>query len=362
MDSRTSNIQYRSVPLIQRGDMARIGAEAAARRANDAADREKSRRRRNRDFDRDEDVERTLPRRRPTASPRGSMWERSASEFEAVPQPPREHVSAYLDESSVVRVTRRSDRSGSYRVSDAFVEDRYREERHAPRSERFALVDDDRFDAPRTTPSRGRASGSWRSSGVALAHDRRYENDYVDEFDDYDGYDEFDYEDDYDYDYDERPGILSRIWQGLRAVVGLIVAIPHAIASGLIAAVQHVHLRGLIVLGAIALAGLMLYAPVRDLYLASRRLDTLQATYDILVEENNQIREELELLQTRDGIENEARARGYVEPGETKVVVEGLPQEEDPATAYMIEDIELPDDRAWYIRMLDDLFGYNPEA
>ena len=362
MDSRTGNIQYRSVPLIQRGDMARIGAEAAARRANDAAEREESRRHRNRDFDCDEDVERTLPRRRPTASPRGSMWERSASEFEAVPQPPREHVSAYLDESSVVRVTRRSERSHSYRASDAFADDRYREDQFAPRSQRLTLVeDDDRFDAPYSTPLRGRASGSWQSAGVSLAYDRHYEDDYADEFDDYDDYDEFDYEDDYDYDY-ERPGLVSRIWQGLRAVVGLVIAIPRAIVSGLVSAVQHVHLRGLIVLGAIALAGLMLYGPVRDLYLASRRLDTLQATYDILVEENNQIREELELLQTRDGIENEARARGYVEPGETKVVVEGLPQEEDPATAYMIEDIELPDDRAWYIRMLDDLFGYNPEA
>ena len=342
MDSRTGNIQYRSVPLIQRGDMARIGAEAAARRANDAAEREESHRRRNRDLDCDEDVERTLPRRRPTASPRGSMWERSASEFEAVPQPPREHVSAYLDESSVVRVTRRSERSHSYRASDAFADDRYREDRFAPRSQRLTLVeDDDRFDAPHSTPLRGRASDSWQSAGVSLAYDRHYED---------------------DYDYDERPGLVSRIWQGLRAVVGLVIAIPRAIVSGLVSAVQHVHLRGLIVLGAIALAGLMLYGPVRDLYLASRRLDTLQATYDILVEENNQIREELELLQTRDGIENEARARGYVEPGETKVVVEGLPQEEDPATAYMIEDIELPDDRAWYIRMLDDLFGYNPEA
>ena len=361
MDSRTGNIQYRSVPLIQRGDMARIGAEAAARRANDAVEREESRRHRNRDFERDEDVERTLPRRRPTASPRGSMWERSASEFEAVPQPPREHVSAYLDESSVVRVTRRSERSHSYRASDAFADDRYREDRFAPRSQRLTLVeDDDRFDAPHSTPLRGRASDSWQSAGVSLAYDRHYEDDYADEFDDYDDYDEFDYED--DYDYDERPGLVSRIWQGLRAVVGLVIAIPRAIVSGLVSAVQHVHLRGLIVLGAIALAGLMLYGPVRDLYLASRRLDTLQATYDILVEENNQIREELELLQTRDGIENEARARGYVEPGETKVVVEGLPEEEDPATAYAIHDIELPDDRAWYIRMLDDLFGYNPEA
>ena len=99
-----------------------------------------------------------------------------------------------------------------------------------------ASEDDDRFDMSHSTPLGGRASGSWRSAGVSLAYDRHYEDDYTDEFDDYDGYDEFDYED--DCDYDDRPDLVSRIWQGLRAVVGFIVAIPRAIVSGLISAVQ----------------------------------------------------------------------------------------------------------------------------
>ena len=380
MDSRTGNIQYRSVPLIQRGDMARIGAEAAARRAaSDAADRERSRRREDRWSDRDEDVERTLPRRRPTASPRGSAWERSASDVEVVPQPRREHVSAYLDESSVVRVTRRSERTRSYGFGAAREDDRYRDDgrrddryfddRPASRGRRFSLVDDDYQDAYRPEAQRSRASYAWRDEQASAAYDDRREDRYAEEFDDYDDYNEFDeydgydeYDEEDDYFYDERPSLFSLIGQGLQGILGFVIAIPHTLVSGLVSAVRHVHLRGLLVLGGLAVAGLMLYAPVRDLYLASRRLDTLQATYDVLLEENNQIRKELETLQTRDGIENEARARGYVEPGETKVVVEGLTQAEDPATAYMIEDIELPDDRAWYIRILDELFGYNPEA
>ena len=105
----------------------------------------------------------------------------------------------------------------------------------------------------------------------------------------------------------------------------------------------------------------MLYAPARELYVANRRLDTLQATYEALLEENDTIRSDLELLQSREGIENEARARGYVVPGETKVIVEGLPEDDDQGALEYLEPIELPDTRPWYTKLLDQLFNYNPE-
>ena len=130
-----------------------------------------------------------------------------------------------------------------------------------------------------------------------------------------------------------------------------------------VGAASHIHKGGVMFVLVVALTVAVLFAPLRDLYIANRRLDTLQETYDALLAENDSIRAQLESLQTREGIENEARARGYVEPGETKVVVNGLPQsEEEDAAAAAVHDIELPDNRPWYVRTLDSIFGYEPEA
>ena len=76
--------------------------------------------------------------------------------------------------------------------------------------------------------------------------------------------------------------------------------------------------------------------------------------------ENDSIRGDLELLQSREGIENEARARGYVEAGETKVIVEGLPEEEEQEGVPVMTDVVVPDDRPWPQVLLDRLFGYTP--
>ena len=52
-----------------------------------------------------------------------------------------------------------------------------------------------------------------------------------------------------------------------------------------------------------------------------------------------------------------------MEPGETKVLVEGLEVEEGPsAAAEAVAELEVPDTRVWYIRLLDSLFGYDPAA
>ena len=135
--------------------------------------------------------------------------------------------------------------------------------------------------------------------------------------------------------------------------------VSQGVVSGLSSVLSHT--RGLLVVALAAFTAFMLYAPARDLYVANRRLDSLQATYDVLLDENETIREDIELLQTREGIENEARARGYVEPGETKVIVEGLPESELSDPTAFLEPLELPDDRPWYIRLLDTLFGYETE-
>lgn len=143
-----------------------------------------------------------------------------------------------------------------------------------------------------------------------------------------------------------------------------LAAIPRAMgaASGWCAELIASHVRALFVLVVAVFLVTMLFAPVRDLYVAHRQLDRLQQTYDALLAENEVIRGELEELQTREGIENEARSRGYVEAGETKVVVEGLPEEEGVDLSRTIGDVEVPDTREWYTRLFDWLFGYDPEA
>lgn len=168
-------------------------------------------------------------------------------------------------------------------------------------------------------------------------------------------------------DYDDGTIAISGSESRRNAVVGALRAVPEAIGgavlTGCAAIVSHIHRRGLLVMLAIALAVAMLFSPVRNLYIAYRQLDTLQQTYDVLNEENNKLRSQIEALQTREGIENEARERGYVEPGETKVLVEGLEVEEGPsAAAEAVAELEVPDTRVWYIRLLDSLFGYDPAA
>ena len=158
-------------------------------------------------------------------------------------------------------------------------------------------------------------------------------------------------------DYREQrglPGSESR----RRAVREALVNIPRVVGSAAVRALGHMHF--LVVAGLIVATLVLLYGPVRDLYIANRRLAVLQATYEALLVENDSIRGELEALQTREGIENEARERGFVQAGETKVIVEGLPEElqaQDGAVA-AVADIEVPDEQPWYIQVLDKVFAY----
>ena len=150
-----------------------------------------------------------------------------------------------------------------------------------------------------------------------------------------------------------------QLLSGIREIPGAFLS---ALGSGFGA--LGTHPRSVFVLIMMLLTGAMLFAPLRDLYVANRKIETLQATYDQLVEENDDIRHQLEMLQTQEGVEDEARSRGYVGPGETKVVVEGL-EDEEPGRAHALDVIpedDIPDTRPWYVILLDRLFDYDPEA
>lgn len=99
--------------------------------------------------------------------------------------------------------------------------------------------------------------------------------------------------------------------------------------------------------------------PARNYYIAWRDAGVLQAEYDALAVQNEELNHEIERLQTLEGIEDEARRRGYVYPDEEAVVVEDLEEEQvaDPALIdAAVEEHErtLP----WYVGILDAIFGY----
>ena len=102
--------------------------------------------------------------------------------------------------------------------------------------------------------------------------------------------------------------------------------------------------------------------PARTYYVAWRESGVLQAEYAALAAQNEELNHEIERLQTREGIEDEARNRGYVYPNEEALVVEGLEPKQvaDPTLVdAAIEEHEknLP----WYVGILDMIFGYKNE-
>ena len=106
-----------------------------------------------------------------------------------------------------------------------------------------------------------------------------------------------------------------------------------------------------IAVGVLVAAALLLYGPAATYYRAWRAGLDLQAQYDALAQSNDQIQQQNDALLTREGIEEEARRRGYVGAGETGVVVEGLP---DDSASSSDATPEYP----WYVGVGDVIFGY----
>ena len=119
------------------------------------------------------------------------------------------------------------------------------------------------------------------------------------------------------------------------------------------------HQRALVVVLAIAAALGMVYVPLRDYYDARRTGEDLQARFDALNAANDELAAERDRLMTPEGIQDEARERGYVSEGETSVVVSGLPvgEQADPSARKAYED-----KRPALTKVLDLLFAYDPEA
>ncbi len=98
-----------------------------------------------------------------------------------------------------------------------------------------------------------------------------------------------------------------------------------------------------------------MYGPAQTYYKAWRSGLELQSQLDELNASNEQYKSDIQSLQTREGIEDEARKRGYVSEGETKVVVEGTSENDEGTDAGTSDTAsELP----WYIQLGDTVFHY----
>ena len=116
-----------------------------------------------------------------------------------------------------------------------------------------------------------------------------------------------------------------------------------------------------VVLVAIALA--IVWGPVRTYYSAWRQAGALQAQYEIVAAQNGELGHELDRLQTIEGVEDEARRRGYAYPDEEALVIDGVEDARvaDPAAvARRLEEYEAG--QPWYIHLLDGVFGYSASA
>lgn len=368
MDTQSAYNRNRSLPLRQRSTTL-YSSTLSARHGSDEGAWSGSRRRSERADAYDSD--------------RSSAWERGATVEETQHRPRREYVSAYLEESSVVRVTRRSQRGSSYTAWD----------------ESSDRVDDrDDYDDRGTTELRGRRTASVSASaglrerlsnGWRVFTRQDDEADDTNDFaadEDYDiepyGFDRHDGDFDgvYDVDYEREawreaarrhsyvedystPSSGNPLLNGLQNMGKKLTGAP-GLATNALASVGTTRvLRALLVVAAVAWCLGTLYPPLRNYYLANRQLDALQTSYDAVSKQNEEIRGELAYLQTHEGIEDVARTRGYVEPGDTKVIVEGVQETGyDPSQPYTPKEEKVVEEREWYIEMLDKLFGYEPEA
>ena len=136
-------------------------------------------------------------------------------------------------------------------------------------------------------------------------------------------------------------------------------SLPTIDVNGALSAIGNfvVHFRVALLVAALVLGVLMaMYGPVQTYYRAWRAGQDLQAQLDELNASNEQYKDDIQALQTREGIEDEARRRGYVTNGETKVVVDGLNDGSDDSS--QSSDGDQQAQKPWYIELGDKVFHY----
>lgn len=120
-----------------------------------------------------------------------------------------------------------------------------------------------------------------------------------------------------------------------------------------------------IAMATVLVAVAMLYPPARAYYAAARVNSVLSSQlYDVNASNDN-LQSDVSSLMTKEGIEDEARRRGYVSKGDTAVDMSGV---SDSGGATSDQASATSDDTAssaaepWYLSALDAFFGYDPST
>ena len=98
------------------------------------------------------------------------------------------------------------------------------------------------------------------------------------------------------------------------------------------------------------------YTPIQSYYHAVRDAQELQVTQQQIEEEHKNLNDDIQRLQTPEGIKDKAHERGYVSDDENSVSVEGVggtTPDDKPKERQRPEN-------PWYIKVFDTIFGYTP--
>ena len=113
------------------------------------------------------------------------------------------------------------------------------------------------------------------------------------------------------------------------------------------------HTKLVVFLGVVIFLLVGLYPPIRGYYHAVREHDELLLNQQKLEEDQKRLESEVQGLQTKEGIIDEAHKQGLVSGGEESARVEGLDKKKDENT------VQRPD-YPWYIKVGDFVFGFTP--
>lgn len=113
------------------------------------------------------------------------------------------------------------------------------------------------------------------------------------------------------------------------------------------------HTKLVVFLGVVIFLLVGLYPPIRGYYHAVREHDELLLNQQKLEEDQKRLESEVQGLQTKEGIIDEAHKQGLVSGGEESARVEGLDKKKD-------ENIVQRPDYPWYIKVGDFVFGFTP--
>ena len=120
-----------------------------------------------------------------------------------------------------------------------------------------------------------------------------------------------------------------------------------------------------IAMATVLVAVAMLYPPARAYYAAVRVNSVLSSQLSDVNASNDSLQSDVSSLMTKEGIEDEARRRGYVSKGDTAVDMSGV---SDSGGATSDQASATSDDTAssaaepWYLSALDAFFGYDPST